>query len=102
MKCEMALRRSALRHPPGHPSSLLLFLTKNVATNSMAGATYFENGVRGSFTLLTVRFAADQFSLIIPNAAMPGPPTSGTVLANLGMSIGPAAHGLPLQTELET
>ncbi len=34
-----------------------------------------------------------------PNAPMQGPPTSSTVLVNLGMSIEPAAHGLPLRTE---
>ena len=36
-----------------------------------------------------------------PNAPMQGPPTSSTVLVNLGMSIEPAAHGLPLRTESE-
>ena len=57
---------------------------------------------------------ADQLSLIIPNASMHQPsqelrgfgaagepPTSSTVLLNLGKSREPAAPGFPLLTELE-
>jgi len=45
---------------------------------------------------------ADQLSLIIPNVSMHGPPTSSTVLVNLGKSLRPAAQGFPLLTKLET
>ena len=60
----------------------------------MADATYFGFGAGSSFTLHRgPRSLAAQLSLIIPNAPMHGPPTSTTVLVNLGMSSGPAAPG---------
>ena len=66
----------------------------------MALATYFRFGAKSSFTLRRgPRSLAGQFSLIIPNASMHVPPTSSAVLLNFGMSMEPAAHGLPLLTE---
>jgi len=72
-----------------------------VATNSMAGATCFRLAPEQLHVTHGPHSSADQLSLIIPDAAMHGPPTSSTVLVNLGTSIEPAAHGFPLRTELE-
>jgi hypothetical protein len=72
----------------------------------MVNATYFKSGTDavplGGITSRPATIRAGQLSLIIPNATMPGPPTSGTVLVNLGKSIEPAIRGFLLLTELET
>jgi hypothetical protein len=62
------------RVEPYRPTNTGLVPMRNVATNSMAGATYLGAGAGAASRYLAARLIDGRLSLIIPNASMDGPP----------------------------